>query len=231
MAGVKILVIDDDRDLVDVLTYVLEREKFVVTSAFDGETGWRKFQEDAPQLVVLDINMPGVDGMEVCRRIRGVGSVPVVMLTARVDETDIVRSLGIGADDYVTKPFSPRQLVARVQAVLRRSTLSVSEGQTEVDELTTGDVVLDLKTRRLLRRGVHVHLTPLEYKIVVFLVRNRGRVMSSSAIVEHVWGYVGTGNEDLVKVHVHRLRQKIEDDPQAPVYVKTISGAGYMVAE
>ena len=228
--AMKILVIDDDRDLVDVLTYVLQREGFSVVPAYDGEAGWRRFQDDRPSLVILDINMPGVDGIEVCRRVRGVASTPVVMLTARTDEADIVRALGIGADDYVTKPFSPRQLVARIKAVLRRASLS-SETAAEPDRIEAGDLVLDMRTRSLSRRGEDVHLTPLEYKIVLLLLRNRGRVMPTSEIVEHVWGYVGPGNEDLVKVHVHRLRQKIDDDPQSPTYVRTVPFAGYMVPE
>ncbi len=226
----KILVVDDDRDLVDVLTYVLQREGFSIAPAYDGEAGWRRFQDDRPSLVILDINMPGVDGIEVCRRIRGVASTPIVMLTARTDEADIVRALGIGADDYVTKPFSPRQLVARVKAVLRRANTG-SDAVTEPERLEAGDLVLDMRKRSLSRRGDVVHLTPLEYKIVVLLLRNRGRVMATSEIVEHVWGYVGPGNEDLVKVHIHRLRQKIEDDPQNPSYVRTVPFAGYMVPE
>ncbi len=226
--AMRILVIDDDRDLVDVLTYVLQREGFLVLSAYDGEAGWRRYQDDHPNLVILDINMPGIDGIEVCRRIRGVGTTPVVMLTARTEESDIVRALGIGADDYVTKPFSPRQLVARVKAILRRASASV-DAPTEPDLLEARDLVLDLRTRGLTRAGEDVHLTPLEYKIVLLLLRNRGRVLTTSEIVEHVWGYVGSGNEVLVKVHIHRLRQKIEDDPQAPVHVRTVPGAGYMI--
>ena len=226
----KILVIDDDRDLVDVLTYVLHREGFTVVAAYDGEAGWRRFQDDRPSLVILDINMPGVDGIEVCRRVRSVAGTPVVMLTARTDEADLVRALGIGADDYVTKPFSPRQLVARIKAVLRRASLG-SETVAEPERLEAGDLLLDTRTRSLSRRGADVHLTPLEYKIVLLLLRNRGRVMATSEIVEHVWGYVGPGNEDLVKVHIHRLRQKIEDDPQNPSYVRTVPFAGYMIPE
>jgi two-component system alkaline phosphatase synthesis response regulator PhoP len=174
--------------------------------------------------------MPGVDGIEVCRRIRVVASTPVVMLTARTEEADIVRALGIGADDYVTKPFSPRQLLARVKAVLRRASTEL-ETPTETKRIEAGELALDLRKRSLSKRGEDVHLTPLEFKIVAFLLRNQGRVMATTEIVEQVWGYVGTGNEDLVKVHIHRLRQKIEDDPQNPTYVRTVPFVGYMVPE
>ena len=228
----RLLLVDDDRDLVEVLTYVLQREGFSVVSAFDGEGAWRQFQSEQPSLVILDINMPGIDGLEVCRRIREASTVPVVMLTARADEVDIIRALGLGADDYVTKPFSPRQLVARVKAVLRRAAaVPVSVPPSEPEELRSGVLHLDLRTRTMTRRGEVIHLTPLEYKIMVFLLRNQGRVLGSAAIVEHVWGYVGSGNEDLVKVHVHRLRQKIEDDPQSPMHVRTVPGAGYIIPE
>jgi DNA-binding response OmpR family regulator len=228
--AMKILVVDDDRDLVDVLTYVMQREGFSVIPAYDGDSGWRRFQDDRPSLVLLDINMPGVDGIEVCRRIRVVASTPVVMLTARTEEADIVRALGIGADDYVTKPFSPRQLLARVKAVLRRASTEL-ETPTETKRIEAGELALDLRKRSLSKRGEDVHLTPLEFKIVAFLLRNQGRVMATTEIVEQVWGYVGTGNEDLVKVHIHRLRQKIEDDPQNPTYVRTVPFVGYMVPE
>lgn len=228
----RLLLVDDDRDLVEVLTYVLQREGFSVVAAFDGEGAWRQFQIEQPSLVILDINMPGIDGLEVCRRIREASTVPVVMLTARADEVDIIRALGLGADDYVTKPFSPRQLVARVKAVLRRApAVPVSVPPSEPEELRSGVLHLDLRTRTMTRRGEVIHLTPLEYKIMVFLLRNQGRVLGTAAIVEHVWGYVGSGNEDLVKVHVHRLRQKIEDDPQSPMHVRTVPGAGYIIPE
>ena len=228
----RLLLVDDDRDLVEVLTYVLQREGFSVVAAFDGEGAWRQFQSEQPSLVILDINMPGIDGLEVCRRIREASTVPVVMLTARADEVDIIRALGLGADDYVTKPFSPRQLVARVKAVLRRAAaVPVSVPPSDPEELRSGVLHLDLRTRTMTRRGEVIHLTPLEYKIMVFLLRNQGRVLGSAAIVEHVWGYVGSGNEDLVKVHVHRLRQKIEDDPQSPMHVRTVPGAGYIIPE
>lgn len=224
-----VLLVDDDRDLVDVLTYILRREGYEVTIAFDGEQGWTKFQSTPPELVLLDANMPGLDGMEVCKRIREVSSTPVIMLTARTDEADIVNALSLGADDYITKPFSPRQLVARVKAVLRRAPSQSPHGGGE--ELRASDLTLDLRTRTLRRDGDEVRVTPLEYKILHYLMLNRGRVLTNSAIVEQVWGFSGAGNEDLVKVHIHRLRQKLERDPQNPEYVRTIPGVGYLLRE
>ncbi|MGH2366576.1 MAG: response regulator [Chloroflexota bacterium] len=224
-----VLLVDDDRDLIDVLTYILRREGYEAIAAYDGEQGWARFQSEQPELVVLDANMPGLDGMEVCRRIREVSTSPVIMLTARTDEADIVQALGLGADDYITKPFSPRQLVARVKAVLRRAQAFGAGGAVGGDELRAGDLALDLRTRALRRGGEEIRLTPLEFKILHYLMLNKGRVLTNSAIVEQVWGFSGAGNEDLVKVHIHRLRQKLERDPHNPDYVKTVLGVGYVV--
>jgi DNA-binding response OmpR family regulator len=226
-----VLIVDDDRDLVDVLTYILRREGYEILAAFDGEQGWARFQSDAPELVILDANMPALDGMEVCRRIREVSVTPVIMLTARTDEQDVVQALGLGADDYVTKPFSPRQLVARVRAVLRRAQAFAATPDATKEELRAGDLVLDLRTRTLRRGDQEVRMTPLEYKIMHYLMLNRGRVLTNNAIVEHVWGFSGRGNEDLVKVHVHRLRQKLERDPQNPRYLRTAPGMGYILKD
>ena len=225
-----VLLVDDDRDLVDVLTYILRREGYEIDTAFDGEQGWTRFKSDSPELVILDANMPGLDGFEVCKRIREVSKTPVIMLTARTDETDVVQALGLGADDYITKPFSPRQLVARVKAVLRRAQQFAPTGG-DGEELHASDLTLDLRTRTLRREEEEIRLTPLEYKILHYLMVNRGRVLTNSAIVEHVWGFPGAGNEDLVKVHVHRLRQKLERDPQEPRYVRTVPGVGYMLRD
>lgn len=226
-----VLLVDDDRDLIDVLTYILRREGYEVIVAFDGTQGWQRFREDEPELVVLDANMPGIDGMEVCRRIREVSTRPVIMLTARTDESDIVKALGFGADDYITKPFSPRQFVARVKAVLRRAQAFSGAATSAGEVLNASDLALDLRTRTLRRDGETIRLTPLEFKILHYLMVNRGRVLTNSAIVEHVWGFSGAGNEDLVKVHVHRLRQKLEHDPQNPDYVRTVAGMGYLLRE
>ncbi|HEV2122552.1 MAG TPA: response regulator transcription factor, partial [Chloroflexota bacterium] len=173
----------------------------------------------------------GLDGMEVCRRIREVAKTPVIMLTARTDEADIVHALGLGADDYITKPFSPRQLVARVKAVLRRAQSFAPSSGGSGEELHAADLTLDLRTRTLRRNDEEIRLTPLEFRILHYLMVNRGRVLTNSGIVEQVWGYSGAGNEDLVKVHIHRLRQKIEHDPQNPEYVKTVPGVGYLLKE
>jgi DNA-binding response OmpR family regulator len=229
-----VLLVDDDRDLIDVLTYILRREGFEVIAAYDGEQAWERFQRDDPELVVLDANMPGLDGMEVCRRIRAVSTRPVIMLTARTDEADVVKALGLGADDYVTKPFSPRQLVARIRAVLRRAQAFAPQGvetRGNPQELRAADLRLDMRTRTLRRNDEEVRLTPLEFKILHLLMVNRGQVLSPGQIVEHVWGFSGQGNEDLVKVHIHRLRQKLERDPQNPDYIRTVPGGGYLLKD
>ena len=226
-----VLVVDDDRDLVDVITYILRRDGIEVASAFDGKQAWDRFQSEETELVVLDITMPGMDGVELLRRMRAESTVPVVMLTARQDEASIVDALDLGADDYITKPFSPRQLVARVRAVLRRASTYQPSSVASDRELRCGDLVLDTHLRGITRGETQMRLTPLEYRILHYLMINRGHVLASSAIVEHVWGYEGTGNEDLVKVHVHRLRQKLEPDPAEPVYLRTVPGMGYRLEE
>jgi DNA-binding response OmpR family regulator len=213
------------------MTYIFRREGFDVIAAFDGSQGWERFQKEGPELVVLDANMPGMDGMEVCRRIREHSSTPVIMLTARTDESDVVNALGLGADDYITKPFSPKNLMARARAVLRRAQAFSGASTSTGEIVNAGDLVLDLRTRTLTRSGEEIRLTPLEFKILNYLMVNRGRVLTNAGIVEHVWGFSGAGNEDLVKVHIHRLRQKLERDPQNPEYVRTVPGVGYLVKE
>ena len=166
------------------------------------------------------------EGFAVGREIRARSAVPIIMVTGKGDTIDRVVGLELGADDYITKPFSPRQLVARVKAVLRRAQDFAAAPDAGSEELRARDLTLDLRTRTLRRDGQEVRMTPLEYKILHYLMVNRGRVLTNSAIVEHVWGFSGAGNEDLVKVHVHRLRHKLERDPQNPEYLKTVPGVG-----
>jgi len=224
---VKVLVVDDDHDVADVVDYVLRRAGFDVVLAHDGPAGLAQFEAEAPDLVILDVNLPQMDGIEVCRRIRERSMVPVVMLTVRNDEDDIVNALQTGADDYVTKPFSARQLVARVQALLRR-VLARPEPTSGVSRLVGGPITLDLSAHTVTRNGTPLRLTPLEFRILHLLMRHRGQVLSPASIVEHVWGFEGTGNEDLVKVHMHRLRQKVEADPTRPRLLQTVPGVGYV---
>lgn len=222
-----ILVVDDDRDLVDALSYILHREGYRVTPAYDGEMALKRFAADDPNLVILDANMPGLDGFEVCRRLRGGSSVPIIMLTGRSDESDVVSALGLGADDYVTKPFSFRQLVARVKAVLRRSTAQGSASLPGTGQISSGHCTLSLDLREVTCDDRRVRLTPIETKILHYLMINEGRVLTPQAIVERVWGYTGDGNQDLVKVHIRRLREKVEADPSNPRCIQTVPGLGY----
>jgi len=177
--------------------------------------------------VILDANMPVLDGFEVCRRLRAISAVPIIMLTARTDEGDVVGALGLGADDYVTKPFSFRQLVARVKAVLRRSAAPGATSRPSGGRLTYGKCTLDLDLRQASCEGRLARLTPLEAKILHYLMINEGRVLTPQAIVERVWGYTADGNQDLVKVHIRRLREKVEQDASNPRLIQTIPGLGY----
>lgn len=225
----KVLVVDDDQDVADVVDYVLRRAGFEVVLAHDGLAGLTAFEREEPDLVILDINMPKVDGLEVCRRIREGSMTPVVMLTVRNDEDGIVHALQTGADDYICKPFSARQLVARVQALLRRALARGEAVGTAASRLQAGPIALDLAAHSVTREGTPLRLTPIEFRILHLLMRHRGQVLPPTTIVEHVWGYEGSGNEDLVKVHIHRLRQKLEPDISRPRFLQTVPGVGYVL--
>lgn len=216
------LVVDDDRVLADLVAFTLRHEGFEVRLAYNGEAALEQWATERPDLVVLDLNLPKVDGFTVCRRIRAEANTPIIMLTVRGEEDDIVHGLEVGADDYITKPFSPRQLVARVQAVLRRAGMGVATAVAQ-----TGDLSLD-QTRREARLGHSppIALTPLEARLLHYLMTNAGHVVSNEAIIAHVWGPEG-GDRDMVRQLVRRLRLKIEPDPTAPTLIETVSGVGY----
>jgi DNA-binding response OmpR family regulator len=227
----KALIVDDDRVLADVLAFTLRREGFQVVLAHDGMAALRRWAEEQPDLIVLDVNMPRLDGFAVCRRIREQADTPIILLTVRGEEDDIVHGLKLGADDYITKPFSPRQLVARAQAVLRRAGRSEAAAIREAGELT-----LDLGRRELsLCGGVPVSLTPLESRLLDYLMLNAGHVLTADAIITHVWGAEG-GDRDMMRQLVHRLRGKIAQargpeggDPAVAdlVSIETVPGLGY----
>ena len=218
----KALVVDDDRVLADVVAFTLRREGFEVIQAHDGQMALQRWREAQPDLVVLDVNLPKIDGFTVCRQIREQSDTPVLLLTVRDTEDDIVHGLGLGADDYITKPFSPRQLVARAQAVLRRTGKATTPAVRRV-----GPVTLD-PSRREIRIGQAepVLLTPLESQLLDYLMLNAGQVLTTEAIIEHVWGPAG-GDRDMLRQLVRRLRSKIEPDPATPIYIETVSGLGY----
>ncbi|HKF90269.1 MAG TPA: response regulator transcription factor [Acidimicrobiia bacterium] len=221
----RVLVVEDDPTVAEVVTRYLEREGFAVESVGDGNEALASADAQLPDLVVLDIMLPGLDGLEVCRRLRSRAPIPVVMLTARGSEEDRVLGLELGADDYVSKPFSPRELTARVKAVLRRAGSPLGEvdtaGTVEFDGLQ-----IDLGAREARVHGELAALTAREFELLAFLVRRPRQVFRRDELLEHVWGYT-YGDTSTVTVHIRRLREKIEDDPSTPRRITTVWGVGY----
>ena len=220
-----ILVVDDEPILRETLAEALDADGFRVVTAADGREALSRFREHQPDLVVLDLMLPELSGIEVCRIIRAESSVPIVMLTAKSSELDKVVGLELGADDYVTKPFSLRELSARIRALLRRSE-QLAEAPTPPVEL--GLLTVDLAGHRLLRDGERVPLKPKVFELLAYLLRHPGQVLTREQLLEHVWGYDYAGETRTVDVHVHWLRAAIEPDPAAPVYLHTVRGVGYV---
>jgi len=219
----KILVADDDPDLLDLVAYALGQTGYLVVKAGDGTAALQSFEAEAPDMVILDINMPGMTGFDVCSAIRGRSTVPVMMLTARGEEQDLVRALDLGADDYLTKPFSPRTLLARVKALLRRARLERSAGP-----MTAGRVTLDADDSTVrIGSGQPIALTKLEFRLMQALLAQAGRAVHSDRLLILVWGHRGSGDRQLLKQLVHRLRHKIEADPGTPVLLQTATVSGY----
>ena len=229
----KILIIEDNRDLARLLESHLQDLAFQVDVAFDGLTGFAKANSDHYDLIILDLMLPGLDGMEICRRLRRKPSyVPILMLTAKSSEMDRVIGLEIGADDYVTKPFSIRELLARVKAILRRVE-ELKEGAKEHVKaaIQFGDLVLDPDKRSASREGRSIDLTAKEFDLFLHFARNPGKVYTRSQLLDMVWGYGHEGYEHTVNSHINRLRAKIEKDPAHPAYIRTVWGVGYKFAE
>jgi DNA-binding response OmpR family regulator len=219
----KILVADDDPDLLDLVAYALGQTGYLVVKAADGTAALAGFESEAPDMVILDINMPGMTGFDVCSAIRGRSTVPVMMLTARGEEQDLVRALDLGADDYLTKPFSPRTLLARVKALLRRARLERSAGP-----MTAGRVTLDADDSTVrIGSGQPIALTKLEFRLMQALLAQAGRAVHSDRLLILVWGHRGSGDRQLLKQLVHRLRHKIEVNPGVPVLLQTATVSGY----
>jgi two-component system response regulator RegX3 len=222
-----ILVVEDEPTLRETLAEALEGEGFEVRTAADGPSAVASFRDAAPDLVLLDLMLPGMSGMDVCRAIRAESSVPIVMLTARDAEIDKVVGLEVGADDYVTKPFSLRELTARIRAILRRSD---QPGAAQLPPLVDlGSVRVDLAGHRLLRDGRVVAVKPKVFELLTFLLRHPGQVLTRDQLLEHVWGYDYPGETRTVDVHVHWLRAAIEVDPASPSLVQTVRGVGYVL--
>ena len=219
----KILVIDDDPELVRLVEYTLSKD-YEVYKAYDGPEGLRQADAVQPDLVILDIMMPGMDGWEVCRRLREKSEVPILMLTAKGREEDIVRGLDLGADDYLTKPFSVKELEARVRAILRRAAWRPG---TESVTYSDGYLTIDVKDRTVLVNGKPVKLTPTEFRLLAELVQNAGRVLTHRQLLESVWGWEYMDDIDYVRIYIWRLRQRIEKEPSEPQYILTEYGVGY----
>ncbi len=221
-----VLVVDDEPRIVEVVQKYLAREGFQVATARDGEAALATFSAHNPDLIVLDLMLPKVDGLEVFRRLRAKSSVPVIMLTAKGEETDRIVGLELGADDYITKPFSPRELVARVKAVLRRASAG-SILDTGERPITRGDLRIDPRARSVEAQGKAVELTSKEFDLLWFLASHPGQVFTRTQLLDHVWGYEFYGDASTVTVHVRRVREKIEPDAADPRYITTVWGVGY----
>jgi DNA-binding response OmpR family regulator len=221
----RVLVVEDDPTVSEVVARYLEREGFVVETASDGEVGLRRALADPPELVVLDLMIPTLDGFEVCRRLRAAAPVPVIILTARGDEEDRIVGLELGADDYVAKPFSPRELTARVKAVLRRAASPVA-GAAEPAVLRAGDLVVDTVAHEVRVGGDLVMLTSREFDLLAHLIRHPRRAFRREELLEQVWGF-SYGDTSTITVHVRRLREKVEADPAQPRHICTVWGVGY----
>jgi len=222
-----ILVVDDEPTLRETLADGLEAEGFTVVTAADGREALTQFRASRPDLIVLDLMLPELSGVEVCRIVRAESPVPILMLTAKDSEVDKVVGLELGADDYVTKPFSLRELIARIRALLRRTERGVVESEPPV-AVDLGDVQVDLAGHRILRDGRAVPIKPKAFELLAFLIRHPGQVFTRDQLLEHVWGYDYAGESRTVDVHVHWLRSEIEDDPATPRHLQTVRGVGYV---
>jgi len=219
----KIMVVDDERNIVELVKYNLEKEGYDVICAYDGFEAVNLAKQDKPDLIVLDIMLPGQGGLEVCRILRKETKIPIIMATAKGEEIDKILGLELGADDYIVKPFSPRELVARVKAILRRT----SSKAEEKDELVFDDITLNLVKHEVRKRGELIDLKPKEFDLLKLLATNVGKVFTRDFLLEQLWGYDYLGDTRTVDVHMRRLRQKIEDEPATPYYLKTVHGIGY----
>jgi len=225
----KILVVDDEKNIVDIISFNLKKEGFEVICAYNGEDGLKKALTESPELILLDIMMPKIDGFEVCRKVREKLQTPIIMLTARAEEIDKVLGFELGADDYVTKPFSIRELIARVRANLRKKYIEppVESEKPNSGVMTFGEIVIDTNKYDVLKNGEIVSLTKREFELLFFLATQQSQVFSRESLLEKVWDYEYFGDVRTVDVTIRRLRSKIEDNPNSPTYILTKRGVGY----
>jgi DNA-binding response OmpR family regulator len=224
-----ILVVDDEPRIAEAVTMNLELEGYQVSCASNGQEALRKITEELPDLIILDVMMPDMDGFETLRKIREVSNVPVIMLTVKGGETDKVRGLDLGADDYVTKPFSPKELVSRVKAALRRTTMPGLVPETEIR--VDSNLTIDFGRRKVIVRGNEVHLRPTEYRLLYHLVSNAGHVLTHETLLRKVWGYDYRDEDQYLWLYMTYLRQKLEDNPKEPKYILGERGVGYRFKE
>ncbi len=225
----RILVVDDEASIVELLKFNLQREGYEVLDAPDGETAIQLVKSDRPDLVILDVMLPGIDGIDTCQAIRRESNVPIIMLTAKSEEFDTVLGLSVGADDYMAKPFSTRELMARVKAILRRQAASSATRDDGGGDnlLRIGEVEIDALSFQVRAHGKLIEITPKEFELLRLLMSNAGRVLTREVILERVWGYDFPGNTRTVDVHIRKLRQKVERDDSQPDYIQTVHGIGY----
>jgi two-component system response regulator RegX3 len=224
-AAARILIVEDEESLADSVRYNLEREGYVVTVAADGRRALERFRAESPALVILDLMLPEVSGLDVCRTIRSESDVPIIMVTAKDSEADKVTGLELGADDYVTKPFSVRELVSRVRALLRRAAIQTDKMAEEI--LMGGTIQMDVVRHEVRVGGDEVAFPPKEFELLETLLRRKGRLLTRDYLIEEVWGTDYFGDTKTLDVHIKRLRKKIEDDPHHPVHLVTVRGLGY----
>jgi two-component system alkaline phosphatase synthesis response regulator PhoP len=226
MAGKRVLVVDDDVKTVELVKLYLNRDGYRVLTAYDGIEALRLAREGHPDLIVLDLMLPGIDGLKVCHTLREESDVPIIMLTAKTTDQDKLKGLELGADDYVSKPFSPQELAARVRAVLRRL-----PGERGPDEIKHGELTMNFLKREVFLADKPLSLTPVEFKLLAVLIKEPGRVFSRTELIEKALGYDFKGFDRTIDVHILNLRRKLEPDPSHPRYIKTVYGAGYKLLE
>lgn len=222
-----VLVVDDEESVQKIVSYALTQAGYSVYTASDATGGEFMFSQVKPDLVILDVMLPGKSGLDIARDLRAQSNVPIIMLSARGDEVDRILGLEFGADDYVTKPFSPRELVSRVKAILRRA----SSGRDEKEHIRIGDLEIDTRSRQVRLSGQDIHLTTSEYAILLHLASRAGSAVSRQQILAALWDTAPVGDERAIDVHIHNMREKLEEDPKSPTYLLTVRGYGYRLRE
>ncbi len=224
----KVIVVDDEKDILELVSYNLKKEGFEISTSTNGEDALKLIREEKSHLIILDLMLPGIQGMELCKILKSseeTSLIPIIMLTAKNEEVDKVLGLEMGADDYITKPFSPRELIARVKAVLRRT----REKPTKEQAIKIGNIVIDTDMYQVFKKGIPVTLSATEFKLLLYLAKRKGRVFNRDMLLNAVWRDEAFVEQRTVDVHIRRLRAQIEDDPSHPVYIKTRRGIGYYV--